>query len=58
MNLDCNSFFHIIAFREEIQEKYEGKLQTEMNGLEYEVVSKVFKAVTTRKITVPGNFLG
>lgn len=42
----------------EIQEKYEGKLQTEMSGLEYEVVSKVFKAVTTRKITVPGNFIG
>lgn len=43
---------------EEIQEKYEGKLQPEMTGLEYEVISKVFKAVTTRKITVPGNFIG
>lgn len=43
---------------EELQEKYEGKLQTDMSGLEYEVVSKVFKAVTTRKITVPGNFTG
>jgi len=42
----------------ELEERYEGKLQKEMNGPEYEIVSKVFKAVTTRKITVPGSFLG
>jgi len=41
---------------EEIKTKYEDKLQKEMAGLEYEVVSKVFKAITGRKITVPGNF--
>ena len=50
--------WYCVIFREELQEKYEGKLQPDMNGLEYEVVSKVFKAVTTRKITVPGNFTG
>ncbi|KAK3764831.1 hypothetical protein RRG08_041250 [Elysia crispata] len=41
---------------EEIESKYEGKLQKEMNGPEYEVISKVFKAITGRKITVPGSF--
>ncbi|XP_052244926.1 FACT complex subunit SSRP1-like isoform X2 [Dreissena polymorpha] len=51
MTLEC-------GLGDELEEKYEGKLQKEMNGLEYEIVSKVFKAVTTRKITVPGSFLG
>ncbi|XP_059146282.1 FACT complex subunit SSRP1-like [Physella acuta] len=43
---------------EDIKSKYEDKLQKEMNGLEFEVVSKVFKAITGRKITVPGSFMG
>ncbi|XP_053375271.1 FACT complex subunit SSRP1-like isoform X1 [Mercenaria mercenaria] len=51
MTLEC-------GLGDELEEKYEGKLQKEMNGPEYEIVSKVFKAVTTRKITVPGSFLG
>jgi len=42
---------------DEIKEKYEGKLEKEMTGLEFEVVSKVFKAITGKKITVPGNYL-
>lgn len=51
IKLDC-------GLGDELEEKYEGKLQKEMNGPEYEIVSKVFKAVTNRKITVPGNFVG
>lgn len=51
MTLEC-------GLGDELEEKYEGKLQKEMTGPEYEIVSKVFKAVTTRKITVPGSFLG
>ncbi|XP_012942968.2 FACT complex subunit SSRP1 [Aplysia californica] len=43
---------------DEIKSKYEEKLQKEMSGLEFEVVSKVFKAITGRKITVPGSFVG
>ncbi|XP_050407825.1 FACT complex subunit SSRP1 [Patella vulgata] len=43
---------------EELKEKYDGKLNPEMHGLEYEVVSKIFKAITQRKITVPGSFEG
>ncbi|XP_064613506.1 FACT complex subunit SSRP1-like isoform X2 [Liolophura sinensis] len=41
---------------EELKEKYDGKLTQEMSGLEYEVISRVFKAVVNRKITVPGGF--
>ena len=41
---------------EELESKFDGKLQKEMSGPEFELVSRVFKAVTTRKITVPGTF--
>ncbi|KAL4224373.1 FACT complex subunit ssrp1 [Mactra antiquata] len=51
MTLEC-------GLGDELEERYEGKLQKEMIGPEYEIVSKVFKAVTTRKITVPGSFMG
>jgi structure-specific recognition protein 1 len=43
---------------EELQEKYEGKLEREMKGPTYEVISKLLKAITGKKITIPGNFLG
>jgi len=43
---------------EELKEKYEGKLEKEMNGPTFEVVSKLMKAMVNRKITVPGAFLG
>ena len=43
---------------EEIAEKYENKIQKEMSGLEYEVVSRIMKTFVNRKITVPGVFLG
>lgn len=42
--------------REELERKYDGKLRKEMSGMEYEVVSKLMKALTGKKITVPGNF--
>lgn len=44
--------------REDLASKYEDKLQKEMNGLEYELVSRIFKVITQRKITVPGSFVG
>ena len=43
---------------EEIQEKYDGKLEKDMKGATYEVVSKLMKAVVNKKVTVPGSFLG
>jgi hypothetical protein len=47
-----------VCFREEIQEKYEGKLSKEMQGLEYEIISRLMKTLVNRKITVPGSFVG
>jgi len=43
---------------EELQEKYEGKLEKEMKGPTFEVVSKLMKAIVNKKITVPGSFIG
>jgi len=43
---------------EEIQEKYDGKLEKDMKGATYEVVSRLMKAVVNKKVTVPGSFLG
>merc|ERR1740123_2045958 len=43
---------------EELAEKYQGKLEKDMKGPTFELVSKVMKALVNRKITVPGNFMG
>lgn len=43
---------------EELKEKYEGKLEKEMKGPTFEIVSKLMKAMVNRKITVPGAFMG
>ena len=43
--------------RDEIEERYGGKLTKEMSGLEYEIVSRVMKTLVNRKITVPGSFI-
>ncbi|CAL1275119.1 unnamed protein product [Larinioides sclopetarius] len=43
---------------EDIKEKYEDKLQKEMSGPTFEVISRVMKAIVQRKITVPGSFKG
>uniref|UniRef100_A0A1E1X4N9 FACT complex subunit SSRP1 n=1 Tax=Amblyomma aureolatum TaxID=187763 RepID=A0A1E1X4N9_9ACAR len=42
----------------DIQEKFDDKLQKNMSGPTFEVISRVMKAVVQRKITVPGNFKG
>ncbi len=51
-------YVSLYDFSEDIEKKYGGKLTQEMSGPDYEVVSKIFKAITTRKITVPGGFVG
>lgn len=43
---------------EDIKEKYDDKLQKEMSGPTFEVISRVMKATVQRKITVPGSFKG
>ncbi|XP_036373224.1 FACT complex subunit SSRP1 isoform X3 [Megalops cyprinoides] len=43
---------------EEVEKRFEGKLNKNMSGSLYEMVSRVMKALVNRKITVPGNFQG
>ena len=43
---------------EEVKEKFDGKLEREIHGKTYEVISKILKAVVNKKITVPGSFVG
>ena len=46
----------LLSNREELKEKYDGKISQEMSGPIYEIVSRLMKAVVGRKITVPGTF--
>ena len=43
---------------EEIQDKYDGKIQKEMSGKTYEVITDLFRAVTGRKPIAPKDFVG
>ncbi|XP_076062638.1 structure specific recognition protein [Oratosquilla oratoria] len=43
---------------EEIQEKYEGRMEKEITGPQYEVISKIFKGLANRKVVTPGSFIG
>ncbi|XP_041029977.1 FACT complex subunit SSRP1-like [Carcharodon carcharias] len=43
---------------EEVAKKFDGKLSKQMSGPLYEVVSRIMKSLVSRKITVPGNFVG
>ena len=50
------SFFLSTFCREELEKQYQGKLTQQMNGPIYEVLSRVMKAVASKKIVVPGNY--
>ena len=54
--LIISMFVNFDHFREELKEKYEGKITQEMDGPIYEIVSRLMKAVVGRRITVPGTF--
>lgn len=55
--LQTNSYYTVSFYlREELTEKYKSKLSSEMNGPIHEVMSRLVKAVTGRKITIPGVF--
>ncbi len=43
---------------EEVKEKFDGKLEREISGKTYEVISKILKAVVNKKIIVPSSFVG
>lgn len=44
--------------REELKDKYDGKLDKELSGPTYEVLGKIMKIIIKRKLTGPGNFIG
>ena len=48
----------VVILSEEIEERFDGKLQKTMSGPMYEVVSRVVKHLVQRKITVPGSYKG
>ncbi|XP_062512467.1 FACT complex subunit SSRP1-like [Corticium candelabrum] len=43
---------------EELKQRYDGKLEKQMDGPLFQVVSRVMKTVVGRKITIPGKFKG
>ena len=45
-----------ILHREELQDKYDGKLSKQLTGTFYEVFSRVLRNLVGKKITVPGTF--
>jgi structure-specific recognition protein 1 len=47
-----------VFLREQLNEQYKGRLEKEMSGPVYEVVSKIFRVLMDQKITVPGSFVG
>lgn len=55
---DDTDFIELPLEEEELQEKYEGRLEKEMSGAQFEVISKMFKGICNRKIVTPGNFTG
>lgn len=56
--LDDEEEIELPLSEKELQEKFDGKLEKEMKGAAYEVVSRIFKVISGKKITSPGNFLG
>ncbi len=43
---------------DELEKKFAGKLEKEISGPVYEVISKVLKGLTGKKVTMPVNFVG
>ncbi|VDM63486.1 unnamed protein product [Angiostrongylus costaricensis] len=52
------SEYHPFFFGDFSRLQYGGKLEKELSGPLYEVVSKIFRVLINMKITVPGNFIG
>uniref|UniRef100_A0A0P4W9E7 FACT complex subunit SSRP1 n=1 Tax=Scylla olivacea TaxID=85551 RepID=A0A0P4W9E7_SCYOL len=55
---DDTDYVELPLEEEELQEKYEGRLEKEITGAQFEVISKIFKGICNRKIVTPGNFTG
>ncbi|RDD41116.1 FACT complex subunit SSRP1 [Trichoplax sp. H2] len=50
--------FDLNLSQEELNQKYENKVNKTMEGPIYEIFSRLLKALTDRKITLPGAFIG
>lgn len=48
----------VLPIREELKEKFEGRLTRDCSGPTYEVMSRIMKGLVNRKVTVPGIFTG
>uniref|UniRef100_A0A914CW44 FACT complex subunit SSRP1 n=1 Tax=Acrobeloides nanus TaxID=290746 RepID=A0A914CW44_9BILA len=48
----------LLLTEEQLKEQYNGKLDTKMKGLLYEIVAKIFRVLVNLKIIVPGGFNG
>ena len=57
-NKDEQIDVEIALSAEQLAEKYEGKLDAEMSGATFEVVSRIMRALVNQRITVPGTFVG
>uniref|UniRef100_V5IJS3 FACT complex subunit SSRP1 n=1 Tax=Ixodes ricinus TaxID=34613 RepID=V5IJS3_IXORI len=57
-NKEEETSIELTMSEEDIRDKFEDKIQKNMSGPTFEVISRVMKAVVQRKITVPGNFTG
>ncbi|XP_045130048.1 FACT complex subunit Ssrp1-like isoform X1 [Portunus trituberculatus] len=55
---DDTDYVELPLEEEELREKYEGRLEKEITGAQFEVISKIFKGICNRKIVTPGNFTG
>lgn len=47
----------MLVSREVILEKYGNNLQKKMEGAYHDIVSRLFRAITEQRITVPGSFV-
>lgn len=56
MTFGVNDWLVLLLCSEAINDKYENKLQKRYDAPTYEVVSTVFRALTNRKVTVPGTY--
>lgn len=52
------NFHRFSIHRKELKQKYNDKLTKELSGPTYEVLGKVMKAISVRKLTGPGGFVG
>ncbi|PAV64448.1 hypothetical protein WR25_07035 [Diploscapter pachys] len=47
-----------LGLTDDQMKEYDGKLDKEMSGPVFEVISKIFRVLVNMKITVPGSFIG